>query len=361
MRFSFLSVLALITTSSLCHLAPVHAAGPCDEGTFLDPASAAAEEANRALILVPEQKQFIPGLIQSRFIGPTQIKVWRHWQQSWNVENTTSAIQFELIRGLDASSVPYVLLRYKSQEAGLRAVIRSKSFDRKSEWEVASVAHPERESLGQMTEGWAEFTFKDASFWVDQDGVRAVTDIDFEIYRGNERVYGYELQPMYARGRDLSYWNNKIDSYSAHGGSGVIQVSTTLNQGLGWDKWKGTQVRPVLDYIERNTTEAGAEIGLHRHEQNQEIWSVERGRYVVINGVAERNGGNYPVQRKWASSGTLQDTEEFQAQGGWMETRFLTPGQFSIIVPSSANPNSVYHHGIRSLSDGVFWTLGAKN
>lgn len=78
--------------------------------------------------------------------------------------------------------------------------------------------------------------------------------------------------------------------------------------------------------------------------------------------VATASGGpTSPVQRKWDGAGKLMNTDEFLAEGGWIEERVLNLGDISVIVPSPNETDSVYFHGIEASSDLTFWTMGTKN
>lgn len=311
------------------------------------------------LLVVPGQAEDVQGYVQSRFVGPVDLNVWRHWQPSWNVENVTREIQFELIRGEDALGRPYVRLRYRSTRPGLTAHIGARIVERDGNWGVRERTLLDLPPVPGVTGAeWTDFWFEGTADLIDRDDVRAVTQIGFTIFDHEREIYHYGLEPMFARGR---YWNNPIEGYSAHAGSGSISVATYFDAEKGWTEWNGQRVAPELAYIERNTLSADAVIGLHRHERNQEIWQVERGLFVVHNGMAARAAPTISNERPWDGTGKLVRTDEFPARGGWIESRHLGPGELSMIVPNPKQNDNVQFHGIRALTEGVFWTMGKKN
>ena len=168
---------------------------------------------------------------------------------------------------------------------------------------------------------------------------------------------------MYVRGKNASYWNNRIPPYSAHAGKGVISVATLMAGEKDWDRWDGILVKPIIEFMDRNTMNKGAEIGLHRHVANQEAYLVEDGVGEMAMGVATRSGDIYKAERLfWEESGERQKVDEFVATGGYVEFRNLSPGDIAVIVPDAAKKDRVYFHGIRAVSsDLVFWTMGKKN
>lgn len=313
------------------------------------------------LIVAPGQKTNVEGLVESRFVGPVDLRVWRHWQPSWNVENLTTEPQFELIRGIGGDHGAYVLLRVRRTDGPLTAHLFGAALVRKGDWEMETRDIPPRALSGTPVDGWTEFVFRASGEFFDINERRLVTRISFVVEREGERVFAYDLAPMFARGKNQASWNNPIPAYSAHGGSGAINVATLFDQSKGWDNWMGTPVAPRLAYFERNTLQAGAIINLHRHEANQEIWLVDEGAFVVMNGVAARASDTYQTERRWDESGARQMTDEFKANGGWIETRPVLPSDFTVIVPNAQQINTVFFHGIRAVTDGAFFTLGEKN
>lgn len=310
------------------------------------------------LLIVPGQAEDVQGYAQSRFVGPVDLNVWRHWQPSWNVENVTQGIRFELIRGEDGLRRAYVRLRYRDAKPTLKARIGARVLERDGTWGVREKIVDLGPVDGVAGPEWTDFWFEGATDLIDQDDVRVVTQIGFGIYDDEREVYHYGLEPMFARGR---YWNNPIEGYSAHAGSGAISVETLFDAEKGWKVWNGQVVGPELGYIERNKLEKDAVIGLHRHERNQEVWQVESGLFVVHNGMAARSGPNASVERPWDSAGKMVRTDQFPARGGWIESRHLGPGELSIIVPNPNQSDNVQFHGIRAVTDGIFWTMGKKN
>lgn len=351
MLLRFFSFLVLFTLAALSKNAD---ASSCEE--------LLAKLKSADLIIAAGQKIDVEGVVQSRFIGPTSLKIWKHWQQSWNVESLSdNQFQFELIRAMGNDSRPYVLLRVRGETPALAASIQSETFERTSQWAVEKKTSNAAVAQGKVINGWTEFEFRDAEAFYDRNEQRTVTRISFSVTAGNQQVLSYNLEPMYVRGARNSYWNNAIDPYSAHAGAGAIKVATATDTSIGWSQWGGTLVKPSLTFIERNTTPL-ATVGLHRHEMNQELYFAEQGAFVAVHGVAQRSSDPYQVKRKWDSNGTVQETTEFQASGGWMESRHLLPGDVFIVVPNPSNAATVYHHGIRGLSDeSVFWTMGTKN
>lgn len=299
--------------------------------------------------------------IQSEFRGPIQLKVWQHWQQSWNVEDVTgNNAQFVFTRGTNTNT-PFAELRLRSVQGGLQAKISCAAYVRTETWKVEEKPGRVLEVNGTKSGEWTTFTADNFSECTDKQGERIVTNIDLQVFSGTNKVFSYQLKPMYIRGAKSNYWNNPIDPHSAHAGSGQISVATAMTAENGWDKWNGNLVKPILNFVDRNTLSADSFIGLHRHEANQELYFVESGKMKMLAGVASRNGANYTVRRPWDSKGQLQDTPEFSANGGWIEERTLGPGEISVIVPTGADSNSVYFHGIKAVTEAVFWTMGSKN
>jgi hypothetical protein len=298
---------------------------------------------------------------QSTFRGPVQLKVWRHWQQSWNVEEVPGQrFQFELARGLQG---PGVVLKFRSERNDLRATIKCDRYVKTGVWSMEDHAGPVFDSeSATREENLLVFKIPAANECVDQENTRIVTRISFDIWSiSGEKVFSYSVVPMYVRGPATYYWKNDIPPYNAHAGSGQISVSNLFNGESTTDRWDGTLVKPVLNFVDRNKMMPGSFIGLHRHESNQEAYFMESGRAKMIVGVAARSSGNRTVSRVWDQAGATQQTEEYEANGGWLETRIMGPGEISVIVPNSSQNNNVYFHGIEALEESTFWTMGTKN
>ncbi len=299
---------------------------------------------------------------QSLFKGPVQLKVWKHWQQSWNVENASSEYLFELERGWEQNS-SYVKLKFKNTGANLKARISCESYIPEGPWAMKKVQSENFEVVQLNTDAnFTHFQFKDIPC-ADEALKRIVTEIKFSILAPDGSVLlDYKLLPMYVRGKDQSYWDNKILSYNAHAGTGDINVANGMNAENGNDTWGGVLVRPALNFVDRNVMMAGATIGLHRHEKNQEAYLIEAGKATMHVGMAARvEGSNRQVTRRWDLEGTSKETEEFDAQGGWIESRTMTPGQISVIVPNPQDQGTVYFHGIDADETTTFFTMGTKN
>ena len=298
---------------------------------------------------------------QSSFTGPIQIKVWKHWQQSWNVENVTAEnYQFTLVRGIGSSEV---ILKYRTTETSLNASIKCEGYIKTDKWSMQV-----REGTNQTTSSGIRdgqfiiLKFPSNTECVDSEGLRIVTKISFQISRpSGQKIYDYSLVPMYVRGKDTYYWKNDISSYSAHAGTGQISVSNLFSGEKNIDLWNGILVKPILNFVDRNTMTTGSFIGLHRHENNQEAYFMESGEAKMIVGLVSRSTPDRRVHRKWEENGSAQETDEFSAEGGWVESRVLKPGEVSVIVPSANQPNAVYFHGIQAIQNSVFWTMGTKN
>jgi len=151
----------------------------------------------------------------------------------------------------------------------------------------------------------------------------------------------------------------------AHVGTGSFSIELLSSLDKSWDSYSGRKVVPKLSFIERNTISGDASVGTHRHEANQEMWFIEKGEIVVEHGIAGRNSSNYIVSRQWSSNGEKKDTTQFDASGGWIESRTLKAGDFTVIVPNSENKNEVTFNGFKSVwnvdDEVIFWTLGTKN
>lgn len=304
--------------------------------------------------------------IQGRFVGPVSLKIWKHWQASWNVENTTPAegSLFELIRARDRSGNAYVTLNFRQRRRGdapLRARLQCTAYVRNGDWSVEERTGRESFADGSPNGESMGFSFYGVDDCIDTSEERIVTRIRFEVLSGRRSVYAATLVPMYVRGKHNSYWKNPIDPYLVHGGEGSIQVAASMAGEMGWDLWDGILVKPSLGFVERSLLTAGSVLGLHRHERNQEVLSLESGSVELTLGMAARVGDSYRVQRKWDSTGKSMETEEFQAQGGWMETRTLHAGELGVIVPNPERQDMVYFHGLKVVENLVLWTMGSRN
>lgn len=300
--------------------------------------------------------------VQSEFRGPVRLKVWQHWQQSWNVEDVTADnAQFFFERGTE-NGVPYIQLRYRNSAGqDLKARIRCDGYVRTALWNVAEKTGNPYAIVGRRDGEWNIFRLANAPECLDKAGDRIVTRVEMEVFSGARQVFAYQLKPMYVRGSKSHYWNNPIDPFSAHGGFGQVSVATAMSGESGWDKWNGVLVKPTLDFVDRNTMTAGSLVGLHRHQTNQELYFIEMGQMKMLAGVANRSGANYTALRLWDGSGRVQETTEFQAAGGWIEERILEAGEVSVIVPAGLQKDTIYFHGIQALTNATFWTMGAKN
>ena len=56
---------------------------------------------------------------QSRFIGPLNLRVWNHWQPSWNVESNPTRQVFTLVRSIDGEKGQVSLTLHDEREAEL--------------------------------------------------------------------------------------------------------------------------------------------------------------------------------------------------------------------------------------------------
>jgi hypothetical protein len=304
--------------------------------------------------------------VQSRFRGPVALKVWKHVQPSWNVEDATAdGWAFELERGFSASGSPYVRIQSRTAGGGTVAQLSCSALVRTGEWEVKRQESTVKSVAASTEARDASFLFEreNAVACLDVSEKRIVTEIRFKILNGDHVLHEQTLLPMYVRGRGLFYWRNPVEPYAAHGGEGDITVATAMGASRGdWDTWGGVLARPTANYFERNTLRNGAAIGLHRHEQNQEMFLVESGEAEMTMGVASLASEPYPVARRWSgTSDALINTTQRDARGGWIETRRLQPGQAAVIVPDPSKPNTVYFHGIKAQSDLLFWVFGTLN
>jgi hypothetical protein len=304
-------------------------------------------------------------VIQGEFSGPVNLKIWKHWQQSWNVEyQSPDSWTFQLIRGFTSDGQALVKVHFKTSATGLTATIQSELAVRSGEWDMSKKIGTALTASGQSTQpGITDFEFVGADEFLDISEKQFVNSIRITITKTTGTLFDQTLLPMYVRGKQGVYWNNAIDSYRAHAGGGSIQVATaSAAERPQFELWNGISVQPTLNFIERNTLSAGAIIGLHRHEENQEMYLMESGSAMMRMGVAPVSSEVYKTRRQWdGSSSTMTDTDEFQARGGWIESRVLTAGQYSVIVPDPKSKNSVYFHGIEAVTPTLFWTMGTKN
>lgn len=252
------------------------------------------------------------------------------------------------------------LVLHKFHENGLKARFFGSAYVREGAYGTKQLAIPSVETSGTKEGDKVKFQVPAPGF-LDEPGVRIVSAIEFEVMRGAEQAYSYRLLPMYVRGSRNQYWNNNIDPVLAHSGSGRIEVANGSSAETGLDYWDGVLVRPTLNFIDRNSLSKGAQIGLHRHESNQEMWLVESGEVEVTNGIATRSSADYKARRPWDSSGEIREVSQFNASGGWIETRRLVAGEYSVIVPNSKAPNTVCFHGLKALSESNTFTMGTKN
>jgi len=302
--------------------------------------------------------------IQSEFRGPVALSVWQHWQASWNVERDRSFPEtFRLTRGWEESQKPFVDFYWEGSLPGDIAFLTCEGLRRKGEWEVEPFRSQIWEARARLDSGKSHFDFAEVESCLDIGGKSLATKLIVQVRRDNQMVFEYALIPMYVRGKDLGYWDNQIVAYSAHAGAGSIRVSTQLAGEQGWDTWDGTRVEPRLTFGDLNHMTEGSEIGLHRHVTNQEMYLVAEGKLKVENGVAPLTGNSARKVRRLfdAVTGEFRDVEQFQAEGGWIESRVIEPQQFSLIVPHPGNGGTVYFHGARAVTPCAFWTMGARN
>lgn len=300
---------------------------------------------------------------QSRFVGPLELKVWKHWQPSWNVEAETSPRGFSLIRSIDGERGQVSLTLYDQRKTELKGILRCEALKRTDTWKVELKTGREFSTVNfQNPQGDAQFIWDNSDDCVDVSEKNITQKLSVRVTdKQGKELFSYSVSPMYVRGKNQSYWNNPISSFSAHAGTGNISIATLLSGENGWDQWNGTLVKPILSFADRNTMKAGALVGLHRHEANQEIYLIESGQAEMVMGVAARVSDSYKTMRPWDEKGEKKETDEFAAQGGWKETRFLNPAEAAIIVPSPTDKNTVYFHGINARTDVVFWTMGSRN
>lgn len=312
---------------------------------------------------------FAADSVQSRFSGPVELKVWKHWQASWNVEEIKpERYTFDLFRGHTDAGKPFFRVHFNSLVKVSEARLECEAYVANDMWSMRKEKlQTQSKSLSEAILDTNVFVFEDSNC-VDEAQKKIVTKISFQIF--NEEgvvVYGYSVKPMYLRGRDQNYWDNEIPSYSAHAGSGTIFVANGIDEkridNQRTDTWDGVSVNPTLNFLDRNRMKAGAKIGLHRHEANQELYLIEEGSAWMHMGLAPVVDGSLErVQRKFSlAEGDVQITDQFTAQGGWIESRLMTKGQISVIVPNPSNNNTVYFHGIDAVEDTVFFTMGTKN
>lgn len=318
------------------------------------------------LVLLIAGNSFAAGRIQGRFLGPTSLQVWKHWQPSWNVAQESHHYQFELVRSEKSPQVR--LSMFTLGGSHYRAYLTCESWVRTEVWNVARKTGETRavEAKVDASHGTVSFDWADADECIDRSEKNLTQKIDFRVEtKEGKEVYRYTVLPMYVRGKNAVYWNNPTEPYMAHAGQGKngdLSVANMMSGEKEWDVWNGVVVKPLLNFVDRNTMKKGSDVGLHRHEANQEAYLIESGEGEMYMGVAERKGDNYTARRPFEKDGTLKDVEEFVAKGGWMEIRNLVAGDIAIIVPDPAKKDTVFYHGMRALtSDVVFWTMGSRN
>lgn len=301
---------------------------------------------------------------QNIFRGPIQLKVWKHWQASWNVEDVTGDnFAFELIRQESPASL---VLNYRTTEPSLRAEITCDRLQKVADWAMAPQTGSTQSA--QMFQN-SNHQFQTARFTnprdcLDLGGQRIITNIRFRVVRttNNQEIFAYAVNPMYVRGPQIYRVNNPIDPHSAHAGRGQISVGKQMTAEDGNDFWDGILVKLSLGFVDLNRMLAGGVIGLHRHERNQEAYLIQSGQGRMLVGVAQQvPGSNRREQRRWNSAGANQETDVFDANGGYIEQRDLGPGDIAVIVPNPNNSNTIYFHGIEALTDLTFSTMGTKN
>ncbi len=304
--------------------------------------------------------------IQSSFKGPVSLKVWEHWQQSWNVEEVSTSYLFELQRGTQENGNAYTTLKLKSVMNDLEARIQCESYVPRDMW---SMQVQQSETLSQKAQSYdagnAYFHF-DKAPCTDEVSKRIVRRISFKVFNNiGEEVFNFSLVPMYVRSKDQNYWNNPIPAYSAHAGTGDVMVSNWISDGNDpqSDTWGDVRVKPVLNFVDLNFMKKDAKIGLHRHERNQEAYLIVEGKATMLMGLAPKvPGSEERVSRPWSlAQGDVRDVNQFSAYGGWIESRILNANELSVIVPRPDNNDTVYFHGINAEEDTRFFTMGTKN
>ncbi len=302
--------------------------------------------------------------VQNIFEGPVKFAVWQHWQPSWNVEREPLDPKFRLEIGR-ADTKGFVRLAFRKHlSTDLTASFWGESWERTGEYEDESKTITEQKVAGtRIGDGW-EFLLSDDEAFLDVSGKRIVTKINFRISdaSGNP-IYEYGIIPVYVRGSTNFHWSTAIDPYLAHVGRGKIGVAngTTSENPSKMDHWNGVLVRPSLQFIDRNILDAGAKIGLHRHEANQEMWLVENGQVLVSHGMAPIIEYDQKVDRIWNSKGEKRTVTQHIAEGGWIEERTLRRGEYAIIVPNPAHRGNVCAHGLLAVTRSTTFTMGAKN
>jgi hypothetical protein len=320
------------------------------------------------LFLWSAQAVFAGDKIQSYFEGPVDLEVWRHWQSAWNVERIEiQKPSFELIRGFEeakngsARGPAFCQLLYRGVKAsGLEVRFWGFAFVRGGKYDNHLEAIPEIRATSQETKEGSVFRFAAPGF-LDDPGERIVQSIHFEVLSRGKSLFNYGVLPMYVRGSQNYLWKNPIDSFLAHGGHGQIEVANASSGESGFDKWNGQLFNPTLGFVDYNNLKAGAEIGMHRHLQNQELWLVQSGSVVVSHGMAKRAGHDYSALKKVDSAGAQATTDAFPAGGGWLETRELGPGEFAAILPDPKDGQNFCYHGLLAFSDAQVFTMGTKN
>lgn len=308
---------------------------------------------------------FATDLVQSEFRGPVDLRVWKHMQDSWNVEEVPgSSPEFILRRGKEVGqkkTVGFLELQYTAvAEAGLRVRFSGTAYKRFGPRGTKLEAVSVLEASSFVVGGASVFRIE-APEYVDEPGTRIVTEIEFEILRGSDCIYHYSVLPMYVRGSQNQYWQEVIDPYRAHAGKGVIEVASTSSSETNLDYWNGQRVQPSLSSIELFTVGRGSMIGLHRHVSNQEMWLINEGQFMVSHGMAKRVSDIQQVVRKWDSTGKIQSVDEFSAKSLYIEQRKLSSKEYVVIVPDPKETSSFCLHGLVALSEGSFFSMGTKN
>lgn len=295
-----------------------------------------------------------------------ELKVWQHWQQSWNVEDVTQDHLFEFERGFDEEAKPLSTLKFKTELSNLEARIQCETYVPKDMWSMHTISS-EVLSVKSQAIGLdrAFFEFENAPC-TDEKAVRIVRKIHFKIINDiGEEIYSYTLIPMYVRSKDQNYWNNPIPAYSAHAGSGDIAVSNWISDGSDpqSDTWGDIRVSPTLNFVDLNFMKKDSKIGLHRHERNQEAYLILEGQATMLMGVAAKVlDSEEKVMRQWSlAPDDVKEVTQFTAQGGWIESRTLNAAELSVIVPHPSLQDTVYFHGINAVEDTRFFTMGTKN
>ena len=308
---------------------------------------------------------FADEVIQSRFWGPVEFTTWQHWQPSWNAKhNPQFPHEFEFVRGFIDGRSPFSCLKFISTAPdSLTAKIKGKAIFTTGPFLDIEKEIPEIAVLGSFANGEHTFKIPDSSF-LDITGKQIVTKIEFEIFKDGRPIYHYTVLPMFARGSRNYHWGTKINSYTAHAGTGDLFVANGLDAIK--DKWNGVPVRPVIEFQDFNRHALGQVVGLHSHEANIEGYVVVNGEIIVTHGIAPKDGGLFFAEELW-------ETEEGKGpivrrnvphqlhRGGFLEERELTVGEYAYIVPNPSDSLSICVHGLLATTNATTFTLGKKN